>query len=263
MMTIPSHPQYKIFKHAEVKSGDRQVSTGDPEAIKSSVPPLPPRPIRRWNRDAQPSEESRRFLERLERDADSNVAKQRKNTVFVNSAVQNQYTTRGLLHLLAEHVTDNHIKVGKKVYRQRKGIPQGSVLSSFLCNYFYADLEAKHLGFLKDNGPVAGHTLLLRLIDDFLLITTDKSKAVRFAETLHRGIPEYGVRVNHKKSLANFPVSVPSDGGACDDGHQPLATMDGRAEFPYCGILINCQTLDISKDCERDKKIGKSIYNNH
>ncbi|KAJ6790258.1 hypothetical protein PWT90_09861 [Aphanocladium album] len=267
MTAIPSQASYKIFKHAEVKAGERSLtgasSTAAEPANNGAVAgptaqqprPPPPKPIRRWNWTAYPHGETSPLLQRLQDDGGSGAAaRQRKNTVFVNSAAQSHHTTRGLLHLLAEHVTQNHIKVGKKVYRQRRGIPQGSVLSSYLCNYFYADLESKHLSFLKDDAGSSSSSVLLRLIDDFLLITTDKSKALRFAEVLHRGVPEYGVQVNPKKSLANFRLSVPGQGGE----RVEVASVDSGADFPYCGIRINCSTLAIKKDCERDQKIAVS-----
>lgn len=62
------------------------------------------------------------------------------------------------------------------------GIPQGSVLSTVLCNIFYADLERKKLPFLLDE-----EGLLLRLIDDFLFITMNREHAKSFLEQMHRG----------------------------------------------------------------------------
>ncbi|KAM3433002.1 hypothetical protein MY4824_006262 [Beauveria thailandica] len=263
MTAIPSHENYKIFKHAEVKAGKRRFtgcsSTVHDDASAATKPP--PKPVRRWKATAYPSDESRPFPQRLKDSSETSsgvagidAVHQRRNTIFVNSAVQGRHDTRDLLHLLAEHVTQNHIKVGKKVFRQRRGIPQGSVLSSDLCNYFYADLEAKHLGFLRDEETHSSRSLLLRLIDDFLLITTDKSKAQRFAEVLHRGVPEYGVQVNPQKSLANFAVSAPSGDG------QPveIATVDSGADFPYCGVLISCRTLEMKKDFQRAEQIDVS-----
>ncbi|OAA82106.1 Telomerase ribonucleoprotein complex - RNA-binding domain protein [Akanthomyces lecanii RCEF 1005] len=263
MTAIPSQANYKVFKHAEVRAGERSL-TGTSTAIhddNGTAAKTPPKPSRRWNWTAYPSDESRPFLQRLDGHSSGHssvaaAARQRKNTVFVNSAAQSRHDTRGLLRLLAEHVTDNHIKVGKKLYRQRRGIPQGSVLSSYLCNYFYADLEAKHLGFLREDSS----SVLLRLIDDFLLITTDKRKAQRFAAVLHRGVPEYGVQVSSKKSLANFAVSVAArsgDGDGQQQQQQPvqIATVDSGADFPYCGVLINCRTLAVRKDVQRDQQI--------
>lgn len=80
------------------------------------------------------------------------------------------------------HVTNNTLKIGKHFYRQHKGIPQGSILSTLLCNYFYADLEAKCMSFTQEN-----NSLLLRLIDDFLFITRDRAKAIEFLEATHKG----------------------------------------------------------------------------
>ncbi|CAM1506740.1 Fc.00g063810.m01.CDS01 [Cosmosporella sp. VM-42] len=225
MGSVPSQNKYTITKHAEVKPGERPMVVGPQASLKA---------IRRWHATAMVDRNSSHFSERLE----SDLAGKKKNTVFVDSAVQKTHSVQDLLALLSEHVEQNLVKVGKKYYRQKIGIPQGSVLSSFLCNYFYADLETRHLSFLS-----SPDCLLLRLIDDFLLITLDKSKAERFVKTMHMGLPDYGVQVSAKKTLVNFDmnfVGAPVQRVECDSG------------FPYCGTLINCQTLEISKDRQRD-----------
>ncbi|RFU75293.1 telomerase reverse transcriptase [Trichoderma arundinaceum] len=212
MGSVPSQSRYVISKHAEVKPGER---LGLTEGKCTS------KPVRRWHSTAMPPGEPSSFLDRLE----SGLGSKKKNTVFVDSAAFQVHDTRGLLALLSEHVGRNIIKIGKKYYRQKKGIPQGSVLSTFLCNYFYADLEAQHLGFL--GGP---DSLLLRLVDDFLLITLDKEKAIQFVETMHQGLPEYGVEVGRDKTLVNFDMDV--DG----EGVRKLPVGD---KFPYCGTMID------------------------
>jgi telomerase reverse transcriptase len=178
------------------------------------------------------------FLDRLE----SGMGSKKKNTVFVDSAAFKTQETRDLLALLFQHVGCNIVKMGKKYYRQKKGIPQGSVLSTFLCNYFYADLEAQHLDFL--DGP---DCLLLRLVDDFLLITLDKEKATRFVETMHQGLPEYGVEVGHDKTLVNFDMHV---------GGESVKKLARGSKFPYCGTFIDCKTLEMTKDRRSSKDIG-------
>jgi telomerase reverse transcriptase len=77
-------------------------------------------------------------------------------------------------------------KMGKQFYRQKVGIPQGSVLSTILCNIFYADLEKKKLPFLMDDDG-----LLLRLIDDFLFISMNREHAKSFLEHMHQGSFSY------------------------------------------------------------------------
>lgn len=178
------------------------------------------------------------FLDRLE----SGMGSMKKNTVFVDSAVLQVHETSSLLALLSEHVGRNIVKIGKKYYRQKKGIPQGSILSTFLCNYFYADLEAQRLSFL--NEP---KSLLMRLVDDFLLITLDKDKAIRFVETMHQGVPEYGVEVGRDKTLVNFDMEYEGEN---------VRKLDKGSKFPYCGTFIDCKTLEITKDRRSSKDIG-------
>ncbi|KAL0484912.1 telomerase reverse transcriptase [Acrasis kona] len=57
-----------------------------------------------------------------------------------------------IVNMLRCHVRKNYVVRGRGVksvyYRQKKGIPQGSVLSPLMCSYFYADLEYSHLSDL-------------------------------------------------------------------------------------------------------------------
>lgn len=168
----------------------------------------------------------------------------KKNTVFVNTNLQQQETKEELMHLLREHVERNLVKIGKRFYRQKTGIPQGSILSSILCNFFYAELERDVLSFV-----LGTDSLLLRLLDDFLLITTNQEHAKRFVRVMHRGHKDYGVVVKPAKSLTNFDAST--DDGTC------IMRATSHDSFPYCGIHINTKTLDISKKSERPKKTGK------
>ena len=164
-------------------------------------------------------------------------------TVFVDSVVQRRETHDQLLSLLREHIQRNVVQIGRKYYRQKIGIPQGSIVSSLLCSFFYAELEKEVLGFLNNE-----QSLLLRLIDDFLLITTDKDVATRFVHTMHAGIPEYGLKIKHQKSLVNFDVQV--DGIA-------LAKLPAVTDFPYCGNAINTANLRITKDQSRRRRNSK------
>lgn len=197
------------------------------------------KPIRKWISLATPASGFQSF----EQDLETNFAVSKKNTVFVENVVSQFRDRDELLQMLSEHIQNNIVKIGKKFYRQKKGIPQGSVLSSILCNYFYADLEAHHLGFLDHPG-----SLLLRLVDDFLLITVDRQCAKRFLQIMHDGLPDYGVTVNPAKTLVNFEVSI---------NHTKVRRLVGTRDFPYCGNFIDTKTLDVRKDRERKMDIGQ------
>ncbi|KAJ5729255.1 Telomere reverse transcriptase [Penicillium malachiteum] len=165
-------------------------------------------------------------------------------TVYIDTINQKLQSADDLLDLLHEHVRNNLVKMGKTYLRQRSGIPQGSVLSNLLCNFFYAQLEEEKLGFLRPDDSV-----LLRLVDDFLLVTTDVNQAMEFLQVMIPGLPSYGVSVNSTKSLANFTAAV-------NGTHIPR--LEGSSLFPYCGMLIDTHTLEINRDHNRLLEGGDS-----
>ncbi len=181
----------------------------------------------------------------FEQNLENNFAAGKKHTVFVENIVSQFRDRNRLLDTLSQHIQYNMVKIGKKFYRQKRGIPQGSVLSSILCNYFYADLEARHLDFLNTPG-----NLLLRLVDDFLLVTTERQRAKDFLQIMHDGLPEYGVTVHPAKTLVNFEVSI---------NGMKVKRLVGSRNFPYCGSFIDINTLNITKDRERKKDMGQSL----
>jgi telomerase reverse transcriptase len=230
MQKVMSQSQYQMAKHVEVQPGDHA------QSAESRA-----RPLRKWQTLAKTTKDQSTFAEMVE----AQHALSKKSTVFIESVVRKSYDTRALTSLMETHVQENLVKIGKKFYRQRNGIPQGSILSSILCNYFYADLESTQLGFLLADEDC----LLLRLIDDFLLVTTSRDKACHFVEIMYRGLPEYGVTVSKNKSLVNFDLTVGND----------LVPRTGRGQgFPYCGLLIDCKSLDVIKNREKTTDPGMS-----
>jgi telomerase reverse transcriptase len=178
----------------------------------------------------------------LEKEITSETAAGRTRTAYVGGIIQRSQRRKAILDLLHEHVESNVVKLGNRLYRQKEGIPQGSIVSSLLCSYFYAELERSALGFVRDED-----SLLLRLIDDFLVITTDRNVAEMFMHTMHAGLPEFGVQIKADKSRANFDMKI--------DG-SPVARVPAVTDFPYCGNAINTVTLDLSKDAERRKAVN-------
>lgn len=90
------------------------------------------------------------------------------------------------------------------LYKQVVGIPQGSILSTLLCSIFYAEFEQKRLKHLQ----LTQDGILLRFVDDFLLITFKLSKARKFLSILLKGDEEYGCFINPEKSLCNFDAVI-------------------------------------------------------
>ena len=222
---VVSEDEYRIARYAEIKPSENH-SYG----IKTL-----PKPARKFVAFAKAYTDFTQFKEVVE----EHLARGKKNTIFVDAVVQTSQKRDKMLDLLEEHVERNIIKIGKKFFKQKAGIPQGSVLSSLLCNYFYGELERECFAFLDDD-----ESILLRLVDDFLLITTNETHAKRFLQTMHDGIEKYGVKVNPAKSLVSFPTTT--------NGIQ-IPQPAGTAAFPYCGNRINTRTLEITKDRDRRK----------
>lgn len=228
---LVSEDEYSIARHAEIKAPN-------PHRSRAGVEP-PAKPARRFMAKARPTHD----LSVFEHTVNNELAARKKNTVFVDSVVRNRRSKVDLLDLLEEHVERNIVKIGKKFYRQKEGIPQGSVISTLLCSFFYGELERECFGFLTE-----GDSLMLRMIDDFLLITTKKEQAQSFLQVMHDGVERYGVRVNREKSLVNFETSV--------NGTR-MPRVVGTTRFPYCGNLIDTTSLEITKDREQKRQTSK------
>lgn len=124
--------------------------------------------------------------------------------------------------LLRTHITQHTIRIGKKEYRQSQGVPQGSVISTLLCNFFYAKYEEQHLGFLR-----RPDTTMLRLIDDFLVISADRNVVKRFVDQMHAGNIDYGITVRASKTVLSWEHDLNT--------------------FPFCGLEIDTHTLQVLK----------------
>ena len=231
---IISEDTYKFARHAEIKASAVRGHDSGNRAI--------PVPTRRFVASARAPTDFQPFMHKVE----GSLAIGKKNTIFVDSIVQTIQLRNPLLGLLKEHIERNVVKIGKKFFRQKVGIPQGSVLSSLLCNFFYAQLEKEYLGFID-----ADESILLRLIDDFLLITTNRDHAQRFSHIMHSGVEDYGVQVSPAKSLANFDMTA--------HGHR-IPRLRGSTLFPYCGNMIDTRTLEITKDTTRKQGTGAGNF---
>lgn len=90
---------------------------------------------------------------------------------------------------------------------------------------------------------------MIRYIDDFLFITSDKQVAVKFMGVIHEGFPEFGFKVQPSKTLTNFQYF---------HQNQLLKTVFEddygiSCVFPWCGLLIDMDTLNVYVDYSKMK----------
>lgn len=90
-----------------------------------------------------------------------------------------------LLELLKDHIGSNVIDYNGRLYRQKVGIPQGSILSTLLCSFFHGQLDRLYLRkFMED-----AQSLLMRFVDDIIFITRDYHLMEEFIQTISHGKP--------------------------------------------------------------------------
>uniref|UniRef100_A0A665T7W5 Telomerase reverse transcriptase n=1 Tax=Echeneis naucrates TaxID=173247 RepID=A0A665T7W5_ECHNA len=144
---------------------------------------------------------------------------------------------REALQFFTQMLTGSIVKFGKKTYCQCRGIPQGSVVSSLLCCLCYGHMENVLFKDIKEKKGC-----LMRLVDDFLLISPDLHEAESFLKILLAGVPQYGLMVNPQKVVVNFPAS--ESVGSCPG----IRVLPLHCLFPWCGLLLDTNSLDIHKD---------------
>nr|AAZ04778.1 telomerase [Iris tectorum] len=88
--------------------------------------------------------------------------------------------------------------------------------------------------------------MLLRLIDDFLFISTSKEQATTFFNRVYKGFGEYNCNMNNSKFGLNFDL-----GKAKHLPNRLYTGADGIQFLPWSGLLINCRTLEIQADYTR------------
>ena len=182
-------------------------------------------------------------------------AKSYNNTVCIDKVRCNVARKTDLLNLLREHLSRNLLAIrdtsGPQLLLQTSGIPQGSILSSMLCNYYYGDMEKWLLDGVFDGSPRSSH-LLIRLIDDMLLIT-DKEKVARaFLQKLTIGSEKFGVQINKAKTRTSHELNLKSESFQSNTVSKscPL-NANGKHLFPYCGLLIDTKSCEVQIDYGR------------
>ncbi|XP_071952300.1 telomerase reverse transcriptase-like isoform X2 [Antedon mediterranea] len=156
------------------------------------------------------------------------------NNVFINKVWTKFYDSREIVAILKQLLMHNIVKIGGRYFIRQCGIDQGGSTSAIFTSLYYGYMELCHLYSIADDG------ILVRQTDDYLFVTRDKKKAEHFLNVLLPGIEGFGCKVRFDKTLANFPFTY--------NGEQ-VETCSGL--FPWCGILVNPETLDVMNDYSR------------
>ena len=162
-------------------------------------------------------------------------------------------TKSRIMELVEEHLHSHLVltrgRYGERYLLQKNGIPQGSILSAHLCNFYYGKVEDDLLPgytFRGNHDP----SLLSRMIDDFLIVSSDPSAVHRFIEVMEQGDVANGVKINREKTLANVPTIVSAEKGLVQSKF-----------FPWCGFLLSETNGEVRIDYSRllDGRVEDSL----
>ncbi|XP_067943231.1 telomerase reverse transcriptase-like [Watersipora subatra] len=136
------------------------------------------------------------------------------SALFVTQAKQ-ELTPQHILEVVEEHLDslliDVELQGVTSRYKMARGIPQGSILSSVLCDIYYGAMEWAYLSPELQGDD----SLLLRHVDDYLLLTRSEPSAQQFLTTLlSREVQQdFSCLVKKEKTCTNLRHSI--DGVQC------------------------------------------------
>uniref|UniRef100_A0A4W5PTC1 Telomerase reverse transcriptase n=1 Tax=Hucho hucho TaxID=62062 RepID=A0A4W5PTC1_9TELE len=95
------------------------------------------------------------------------------DAILVEQHLSTDIHGKDVLEFFTQMLSSCVVQFGRKTFRQRQGIAQGSVVSSLLCCLCYGHMENLLFPNVSQKGGC-----LMRLVDDFLLITPDLSQVI-------------------------------------------------------------------------------------
>lgn len=171
-----------------------------------------------------------------------------ENRILVDRTTTNKLTKSEILDIIKGQVLHSTILVHGKQYERKQGVFQGFPLLATFCDMVYNSLVDEQFDFLLRSKT---DSLLLRLVDDFLFISTSATQCKEVYQKLKsQEVQEYGAFVNEEKSdWINF-----------DDSNKDK-------NLNFVGLTINKEDLDIRKSSDTinpitaaNKHSFKSIY---
>lgn len=213
------------------------------------------------------------------------LGKRHPGAVFSDVAHMTTLNRFEILATVEEFIANNVVAVPRRSRRrsetgfavQMQGVPQGHPLSPLLTSLFYGYVERKEFGDIMDADVACGRkfttevekaeeecgmevemrtqntavdkvaqrkrtsdsrkpiSLLMRLVDDTMFLSSEKPQATRLLHRMLQGWKTtHGFSLNGEKTRASF--------------HADVGGTEGMREMPWCGLLIDMETLEVRLD---------------
>lgn len=163
--------------------------------------------------------------------------------IIVDKAKTIRFKKSQVLEVIREHVLHSTMVLPnntEKCFKRKKGVFQGLPLLATLCDLVYNSLVDENFQFLFKKSD----SILLRLVDDFLVISTEKSQCQKVYDiALGEAFQSSGALVNTSKTS------------------WVETTADLEVYIKFVGLKINPSTLEIMPDADSNSSfISLSKY---
>lgn len=152
----------------------------------------------------------------------------RDEEVYIDNVRTSFISNKDLLNVLEDEVNNSVLYFNGKCYLRKDGLFQGTSLSALLVDLVYDDLLEYYSIF---HPREEDDTLVLRLADDFLVISTNEARITNLKEAALQGFNEFNAKVNTNKVISS-------------------ACKDERKEFSFCALQISIDDLEVTKSPE-------------
>eukprot|EP00514_Thraustochytrium_sp_LLF1b_P007986 CAMPEP_0184530214 /NCGR_PEP_ID=MMETSP0198_2-20121128/12824_1 /TAXON_ID=1112570 /ORGANISM="Thraustochytrium sp., Strain LLF1b" /LENGTH=503 /DNA_ID=CAMNT_0026922349 /DNA_START=582 /DNA_END=2093 /DNA_ORIENTATION=+ len=151
----------------------------------------------------------------------------KRRCIFVDRAERGHVSCQETIRKVRTSVSNNYCSFGSRLYKQLRGIPQGLTLSPLLCTAYFEHFERSHVDPLLDAGADGDLTFCTRMLDDYLVISSDPERIKRFAARMEAGFIQFGIKVKKAKNQIS---------------------TEERSYVNWCGYRFNAETLSVTFD---------------